>query len=68
MVKAARKKLTARQRGYASRSEIATALRDMAKQVESLPDETLVKFNINFWYTEDDELLLKEHSPNESNR
>lgn len=63
-----RKKQTARERGYASRLEIATALRDMAKQVESLPDQTLVKFNINFWYTEDDELPMKEHSPNEHPR
>lgn len=68
MVKAARKKLTARQRGYASKIEIAATLRDMAKQVESLPDETLIKFNINFWYTEDDELPAKENSPNEPTR
>lgn len=67
MVKAARKKLTARQRGYASKIEIAAALRDMAQRIEQNSSGDLIKFNINLWYTEDDELPAKENSPNESN-
>lgn len=56
MARAARKKLTARQRGYASKVEIAAALRDMAQRIEQNSSGDLIKFNINLWYTEDDEL------------
>lgn len=55
----ARKKQTARQRGYFPRSEVAASLRAMASHMEQERKEgnsSLIKMSLNMWFTPDDEI------------
>lgn len=54
MTRKAKKRLSARERGYFPRSEAAASLRQLADSVEAGQPGTLVKFTINVWTTADD--------------
>lgn len=56
MARAKKTKLTARQRGYFHKSEVAASLRAMASQIDQSHDTSLMKMTLNIWYTPDDEL------------
>lgn len=71
----ARKKQTARERGYFPRAEAAKSLRDLADRLEQPNDGSLVKFSLNVWATPDDEPESKDtkcpdckHDPHEPSR
>ena len=49
-------KLTARQRGYFHKAEVAASLRAMAALIDRSNDTSLMKTTWNIWYTPDDEL------------
>ena len=57
----AKKKQTARERGYFPRDEAAKSLREIADTLEATKDGSLVKFSLNVWCTRDDE-PVEDHS------